>query len=78
MTDSNDTQNTQLKGASLDIAELGEAQKRDKRLRFNNLLHHITLQQLTEAYQGLNHHAAGGADDECLVLGPLPAFGRIK
>lgn len=40
-----------------------EAAKRDKKLRFNNLLHHITLRLLTDAYHALKKNAASGVDN---------------
>ncbi|MCK4621140.1 MAG: hypothetical protein KAT62_02875 [Desulfuromonadales bacterium] len=40
-----------------------EAAKRDKELRFTNLLHHISVEQLHVAYLSLNREAAAGVDD---------------
>ena len=46
------------------LVRLREMAKRDKQLRFNNLLHHVTLELLSDAYYGLNRHAASGVDEE--------------
>jgi RNA-directed DNA polymerase len=43
---------------------LHQAAKRDRSLRFDNLLHHITPQQLLQAYQHLNKKSAKGVDGE--------------
>ena len=42
--------------------EYGEASRRDGSLRFTNLLHHITVELLGEAYRALNPKAAPGVD----------------
>ncbi|HHT72048.1 MAG TPA: group II intron reverse transcriptase/maturase, partial [Firmicutes bacterium] len=39
-----------------------EAAKRDPALKFNNLMHHITTDQLHKAYLQLNPKAAAGVD----------------
>lgn len=39
-----------------------EAAKKDKHLRFNNLMHHIDLVRLWQSYHGLKHTAAAGVD----------------
>lgn len=44
------------------LIRLREAAKRDSRLRFDNLLHHITVELLAEAYRNLNRRAAPGVD----------------
>ncbi|BCR05054.1 group II intron reverse transcriptase/maturase [Desulfuromonas versatilis] len=45
------------------LARVREAAKRDKELRFTNLLHHISVEQLHAAYLTLNRGAATGVDD---------------
>jgi len=49
--------------ASSGLDRVREAAKRDKELRFTNLLHHITLERLHNAYKGLNPKAASGVDE---------------
>jgi group II intron reverse transcriptase/maturase len=48
--------------ASSGLDRVREAAKRDKRLRFTNLLHHVTIDQLETAYRRLNPKAASGVD----------------
>lgn len=46
------------------LVRLREAAKRDARLRFTNLLHHIDIELLEAAYWRLNKRAARGVDGE--------------
>ena len=56
--------NTQrLKEASIGLERVREAAKRDKKLRFTNLLHHIDIKRLHAAYKSLNPKAAAGVDE---------------
>ena len=50
------------KGVSQGLERVREAARRDVRLRFTNLLHHITEQLLEQAYQALNPKANPGVD----------------
>jgi retron-type reverse transcriptase len=56
-----ETQNSESALSGLD--RVREAAKRDKELCFTNLLHHVTIDQLRNAYKGLNPKAARGVDD---------------
>ena len=49
--------------ASSGLDRIREAARRDKELRFTNLLHHITIERLHTAYCGLNPKAASGVDE---------------
>lgn len=49
--------------ASIGLDRVREAARRDKELRFTNLLHHVTVERLNAAYRGLNPRAAQGVDD---------------
>ena len=49
--------------ASSGLDRVREAAKRDKELRFTNLLHHVTIERLHTAYRGLNPKAASGVDE---------------
>ena len=49
--------------ASSGLDRVREAAKRDKGLRFTNLLHHVTVEQLDVAYRRLNPKAASGIDE---------------
>ena len=49
--------------ASSGLDRVREAARRDKELRFTNLLHHVTVERLRVAYRGLNPRAAQGVDD---------------
>jgi len=54
---------TQCAGETLPgLVRVREAAKRDKTLRFNNLLHHITSELLHQAYFELKRNAASGVD----------------
>ena len=56
--------NTQgLEAASIGLSRVREAAKRDKNLRFTNLLHHINIERLNAAYRALNRKAAAGIDN---------------
>ena len=48
------------KATSLGLDRVREAAKRDPALKFNNLMHHITTDQLHKAYLQLNPKAAAG------------------
>ena len=50
------------KRASRGIEGIREAARRDKRVRFTALLHHITPELLTQSYQALRRDAAVGVD----------------
>ena len=49
--------------ASIGLNRVREAAKRDKDLRFTNLLHHIDINRLHAAYLSLNSKAAAGVDE---------------
>ena len=51
-----------LESASIGLNRVREAAKRDKDLRFTNLLHHIDIERLRGAYLSLNPKAAAGVD----------------
>ena len=55
------TQGSEAASSGLD--RVREAAKRDKNLRFTNLLHHVSIEQLEGAYRKLNPKAASGVDD---------------
>ncbi|MES9858574.1 MAG: hypothetical protein ABW166_18510 [Sedimenticola sp.] len=44
------------------LARIRAAARKDGTLRFNNLLHHITVERLWQAYDGLKKRAAAGVD----------------
>lgn len=46
------------------LTRLGDAARRHKDLQFNNLLHHITLDCLSQAFYHLNKQAAKGVDEQ--------------
>lgn len=48
--------------ATSGLDRIREAAKRDKTLRFTNLLHHVTMERLHTAYLKLNPKAAQGID----------------
>lgn len=48
--------------ASSDLQRVREAARRDKRVRFTALLHHITVQRLRESFYALKRNAAPGID----------------
>src|SRR5690606_380671 len=45
------------------LSRVREAAQWDRSLRFNNLLHHITVPLLEQAYMALRRQAAPGVDD---------------
>ena len=54
---------TQRQGEALSgLDRIREAARRDKNLRFTNLMHHITVDLLREAYNALKRDAAPGID----------------
>jgi hypothetical protein len=52
-----------LEAASIGLNRVREAAKRDKDLRFTNLLHHVDIKRLHTAYRSLNSKAAAGVDE---------------
>ena len=48
--------------ASCGLARIGQTAGRDGQLRFTNLMHHVTLDLLREAYFALKRNAAAGVD----------------
>ncbi len=46
------------------LQRIREAAKRDKKVRFSALLHHITVEMLNASYRKLNPKASPGIDDE--------------
>jgi retron-type reverse transcriptase len=52
-----------LEAALIGLNRVREAAKRDKDLRFTNLLHHIDIERLHAAYLSLNPKAAAGVDE---------------
>jgi RNA-directed DNA polymerase len=51
------------KGASSALGRVREAARRDAKQRFTNLLHHINVDLLRQAYGALKREAAAGVDD---------------
>jgi hypothetical protein len=51
------------KVASSVLPKVREAAKRDSKLQFSNLLHHINVDLLRQSYWELNRQAATGIDD---------------
>ena len=49
-------------GVSQGLERVREAARRDRGMRFTNLLHHVTEELLKEAYKALNPKAAPGVD----------------
>ena len=49
-------------GSEASLARIREAAKRERALRFNNLLHHVTVPLLERAYRALRRDAAPGVD----------------
>ena len=45
------------------LDRIREAARKDKRLRFTSLMHHITIELLRDSYLALNRDAAPGVDD---------------
>ena len=52
-----------LEATLIGLNRVREAAKRDKDLRFTNLLHHIDIERLQAAYLRLNPKAAAGVDE---------------
>jgi hypothetical protein len=50
-------------GASSVLFRVREAAKRDSKLKFTNLLHHVNVDLLRQSYLALNRQAATGVDD---------------
>lgn len=48
--------------ASSELARVREAARRDAKQRFTNLLHHVSIERLREAYWALKRQAAPGVD----------------
>jgi group II intron reverse transcriptase/maturase len=57
------TETQRSETATNGLDRVREAAKRDKGLRFTNLLHHVTSERLRNAYKGLNPKAASGIDE---------------
>ena len=57
----NGTQGPQAASSALD--RVREAARRDAKQRFTNLLHHVKVDLLRQAYGALNHDAAAGVDE---------------
>ena len=56
---------TQSKGQTeLAMRRLHNAARKDSHLKFNNLLHHLSIENLTRAYYALNRKAAIGIDEQ--------------
>ena len=49
--------------ASSALGRVREAARRDARQRFTNLLHHVSIELLRQAYGSLRHDAAAGVDE---------------
>jgi len=68
--------------ASMGLEGVREAARRDRRLRFTALLHHITPELLTESFYALRRQAAAGVDGvtwqeyENVLLERLPVLHR--
>ena len=45
------------------LGRIREVARRDKNLRFTNLMHHVTVDLLRAGYSALKHNAAAGVDD---------------
>jgi RNA-directed DNA polymerase len=45
------------------LARVREAAKKDKKLRFTTLLHHVNIDLLRDSYRGLKKKAAAGVDE---------------
>jgi RNA-directed DNA polymerase len=56
------TSTQRLESASSGLDRVREAAKRDKDLQFTNLLHHIDIERLYDAYLVLNRKASVGVD----------------
>ena len=45
------------------LSRVREAAKRDSKLQFSNLLHHVSIDLLRQSFLALNRQAATGIDD---------------
>jgi RNA-directed DNA polymerase len=55
---------TRRQGEALNgLDRIREAAARDRNLRFTNLMHHLTVELLREAYDALKRNAAVGVDN---------------
>jgi RNA-directed DNA polymerase len=52
-----------LEGTLINLSRVREAAKRDSKLQFSNLLHHVSGDLLRQSYWALNRQAATGVDD---------------
>lgn len=50
------------KGVSIGLAGVGQAARRDRKMRFTALLHHVTPKRLEQSYFALKRKAAAGVD----------------
>ena len=58
-----DTHRTQIRGrVPQGLDRIREAARQRKQERFTGLLHHVNVDALRQAYQGLKHDAASGVD----------------
>ncbi len=57
------------------LRRVREAAKQDRKLQFNNLLHHVTVDQLEQSYFSLKKKAAPGVD--ALAHVPWHNVGRL-
>lgn len=57
------TSTQRLESSSLGLDRVREKARRDKNLQFTNLLHHIDINRLHDAYLALNQKASVGVDD---------------
>jgi RNA-directed DNA polymerase len=57
------------------LERVREAAKQDRKLQFNNLLHHVTVDLLEQSYFGLKKKAAPGVD--ALAHVPWHNVGRL-
>ena len=48
--------------ASMSLDDIRQAARRDKRVRFTSLMHHLTVDRLYESFYALNRNAATGID----------------
>ncbi len=49
--------------ASSALSRIRDAAKRDSKLQFNNLMHHVNIDLLRQSYFALKRNAAAGIDD---------------
>lgn len=60
------------------LRRIREAAKRDSRMRFTALLHHVSHELLWRSFYALKHNAAAGADGVTWSEYEEGAFGRLK